>query len=184
MEKYIIETCKIGLREIRENDFENWHMILSDQETMQYYPQPFDAEKTKSWIVWNQDNYKKYGLGLWAVILKETNEFIGDCGVTMQNIYKDGRLFPEIGFHISKNFWKKGFAFHAAGACMQYVFENTEFDELFCYQKWSNIPSRKTAVKIGMSFRKEYKDEKNGKTSVYSITKSEYVKQKNYYFTH
>ena len=38
MEKYIIETCKIGLREIRENDFENWHMILSDQETMQYYP--------------------------------------------------------------------------------------------------------------------------------------------------
>ena len=68
MGKYIIETDRIGLREITENDFETWHRMLSDQETMQYYPQPFDAEKTESWIAWNQDNYIKYGLGLWAVI--------------------------------------------------------------------------------------------------------------------
>ena len=30
-------------------------------------------------------NYK-YGFGLWAVIEKESGEFIGDCGITMQQV--------------------------------------------------------------------------------------------------
>jgi len=39
------------------------------------------------------------------LILKETGEFIGDCGVTMQNI--DGEMLPEIGYHIQKKHWRK-----------------------------------------------------------------------------
>lgn len=174
---YIIETEILGLRELTENDFDDLHAILSDAETMQYYPQPFSAERTKNWINWNIQNYKQYGFGLWAVILKETNQFIGDCGITMQNIHNDGRLFPEVGFHINKNFWKKGYASSAAKACLEFAFENTNHDEVFCYQKWTNISSRKTAEKLGMKLIKEYEDEKNTKTSVYSITKNEYYKK-------
>ena len=44
--------------------------ILSDAEVMKYYPKPFDAECVKGWIKWNQENYKNYGFGLWAVCLK------------------------------------------------------------------------------------------------------------------
>ena len=177
MEKFIIETERLGLRQVTENDFENWHAILSDAETMQFYPAPFDKEKTMSWIKWNLDNYKNYGFGLWAVILKETNQFIGDCGITLQNIHGDGRLFPEIGYHISKNFWRKGYASEAAKACLKYAFENTKYEEVFSYQKWTNIPSRKTAIKMGMTLREEYDDEKNTKTSVFSITRNEYLNQ-------
>lgn len=32
---------------------------------------------------------------------QETNEFIGDCGITVQDI--DGELLPEIGYHIHKS---------------------------------------------------------------------------------
>jgi RimJ/RimL family protein N-acetyltransferase len=81
MENYIIETEQLALRELTMNDFQSWHQILSDQETMQYYPSVFDMDKTRSWIDWNLDNYNRYGFGLWAIILKETNQFIGDCGV-------------------------------------------------------------------------------------------------------
>ncbi|HAU84949.1 MAG TPA: hypothetical protein DCW90_05435 [Lachnospiraceae bacterium] len=77
-------------------DLQSWHQILSDSETMQHYKEPFDLEKTKSWIQWNLDNYSQYGFGLWAIILKETNKFIGDCGLTMQNIH--GKMCPEIGY--------------------------------------------------------------------------------------
>lgn len=31
--------------------------------------------------------YESEGFGLWAVVLKETGEMIGDCGITMQNIH-------------------------------------------------------------------------------------------------
>ena len=45
---------------------------------MQHYPAPFDENKTKDWIAWNLENYQKYGFGLWAVVLKESGEFIGE----------------------------------------------------------------------------------------------------------
>lgn len=173
METYIIQTEHLLLRKLTMNDVQAWHQILSDQETMQYYPRPFDMDQTKKWINWNLDNYSKYGFGLWAIILKETNQFIGDCGITMQNIYGDGNLFPEIGYHIDKQFWCKGYASQAAKACLRYAFENN-FAEVFSYQKRTNIPSRRVAEKMGMSLRKEYIDETNIMTSVYSITRTEF----------
>ena len=174
MGNYIIETELLALRELTMNDLQTWHQILSDQETMQYYPRAFDMDKTRSWIEWNLDNYSRYGHGLWAIILKDTDQFIGDCGITMQNIHGDGDLFPEIGYHIDKRFWCQGYASQAAKACLRYAFDNMDYDEIFSYQKWTNIPSRKVAEKMGMSLREEYEDEKNAKTSVYSITREEF----------
>lgn len=174
VERSIIETKQIVLREFSMDDLSSWHQVLSDQETMQYYPSAFDLNKTRCWITWNLENYSRYGFGLWAVILKETQEFIGDCGITMQNIYNDGNLFPEIGYHIDKRFWNNGYATQASGACLKYMFECTEYNEVFAYQKWTNMPSRKVAEKIGMLLRDEYDCDKNTKTTVYSITRSEY----------
>lgn len=102
----ILETERLILREYVADDFDAIFEILSDPETMQHYPSPFDEDKTRNWINWNLDNYKKYGFGLWAVVLKETREFIGDCGITIQNI--DGEMLPEIGYHIHKKYWRKG----------------------------------------------------------------------------
>ncbi|MDW2800688.1 GNAT family N-acetyltransferase [Clostridium boliviensis] len=170
----IIETEQLILRELTMDDLEAWYQILSDQETMQYYTSAFDKNQTRKWIDWSLANYNKYGFGLWAVILKKSDEFIGDCGITMQNIYGDGNLLPEIGYHINKRFWNNGYASQAAKACLRYIFEQTDFNEVFSYQMWTNIPSRKVAEKMGMSLRKEYADEKNTKTSVHSITRAEY----------
>ena len=72
-----IETERLLLREYTMEDFPALYEILSDPETMQHYPAPFDEERTRDWIAWNLDNYEKYGFGLWAVVLKKTGEFIG-----------------------------------------------------------------------------------------------------------
>lgn len=90
----MIETERLILREYEREDFEAIYEILSDPETMSHYPEPFDEERTRNWIEWNLENYREYGFGLWAVVLKETAEFIGDCGITIQNI--DGEFLPEI----------------------------------------------------------------------------------------
>ena len=86
----VLETTRLILRDYTLEDFEALFEILSDAETMQHYPKPYDEEMTKHWIEWNIQNYQKFGFGIWAVILKETGEFIGDCGMTIQNI--DGEL--------------------------------------------------------------------------------------------
>jgi len=59
--------------------------------------------------------------GLWGVILKAEVRFIGDCGITIQNI--DGEELPEIGYHIHQNYCKKGYGSEAAKACLEYGFQ-------------------------------------------------------------
>jgi len=98
----IIETERLYLRELKMDDQNELSKVLSDPESMQYYPHPFNQEEVKSWIKWNEKNYQQYNHGLWAVVLKEEDTFIGDCGITMQNI--DGVSLPEIGFNIIKEY--------------------------------------------------------------------------------
>lgn len=169
-----IETNELLLREMSPEDFSVLHSIFSDAETMQFYPAPFDEERTRGWIAWNMDNYERYGFGLWAVVYKPTGEVIGDCGITLQNIYGDGVLLPEIGYHISRSYQRRGLALQAGQAVLRYIFENSAFDEVFCYQKWTNIPSRRLAERLGLTLRTEYSDPKNTRTSVYSITRQEH----------
>ena len=155
----MIETDRLRLRNYTMEDFDALYEILSDPETMQHYPMPYNEEWTKKWITWNLDNYEKYGFGLWAIELKETGEFIGDCGITIQNI--DGEQLPEIGYHINKKHWRKGYAKEAARACRDWAFNNTVYDTLYSYMKYTNVGSYSTALANGMKKIKEYPDPHN-----------------------
>jgi RimJ/RimL family protein N-acetyltransferase len=66
------------LRELEIGDKKELTKVLGDPESMQYYPHPFSEENVENWIHWNSENYKKYKHGLWAVILKEGEIFIGE----------------------------------------------------------------------------------------------------------
>ena len=169
--KKILETERLILREYVESDFGGLFAILSDAETMKHYPKPYDEKGTRRWLDWSLDNYQRYGFGLWAIELKSTGEFIGDCGITMQ--YIDGESLPEIGYHINKAHWRKGYAKEAAIAVRDWFFANTEYDSVYSYMNRTNIASYSTAVSVGMTRIKEYTD-KNGEVClVYRITRAE-----------
>ena len=110
------------------------------------------------------NRYQENGFGLWAVCLKDTGKMIGDCGLTLQCI--DGKMLPEIGYHIRRDCQRKGYAKEAAGAVRDWAFKNTDYPALYSYCKYTNIPSIKTAEAIGMHFDKEYPDEANEITHV------------------
>ena len=168
----VIETTRLILREYSSGDFEALFEILSDAETMRHYPKPYDSEMTKAWIERNIRRYREHGFGLWAVILKESGEFIGDCGITIQNI--DGEYLPEIGYHIHKKYQRQGFGSEAARAVRDWAFENTEYDCLYSYMKHTNIASYSTAIAIGMKKVKEYPDPNNEISYAYAITRKDW----------
>lgn len=78
-----IETERLYLRELTESDFDSLYNVLADSDIMKHYPYTFDEKRVKNWIAKNIERYNIFGFGLWAVILKETGQFIGDCGITM-----------------------------------------------------------------------------------------------------
>lgn len=168
--KQILETPRLILREYTLDDFDGLYAILSDAETMKHYPRPYDEKGTMLWLNWSLDNYKRYGFGLWAIEIKESGEFIGDCGITMQNI--DGEELPEIGYHIHKKHWRQGYAKEAALAVREWLFENTEFETVYSYMTATNVASYSTAASIGMRRIKEYFDVQSGAMHyVYAISR-------------
>ena len=110
----VIESPRLMLRELTDDDFAALYAVLADPVSMRYYPYVFDEARVRAWIQRNIDRYRTLGFGLWAVCLRETGELIGDCGLTMQPI--NGQMLPEIGYHIRRDQQRNGYAVEAAKA--------------------------------------------------------------------
>ena len=100
---------------------ECWQILKSC--IMRHYPYTFDEARVRAWIERNMERYRVNGFGLWAVCLKGSGEMIGDCGLTLQTI--NGNELPEIGYHIRRDFQRRGYAKEAAKAVLNWVFRNT-----------------------------------------------------------
>ncbi len=168
----VIETKRLILREMNMEDLDLLYAVLGDDVLMQHYPHAFDKKMVKKWIENNIERYKTFGFGLWAVCLKETYEMIGDCGLTIQKI--NGVLKPEIGYHIRSDKQRMGYAKEAAIAVRDWTFNNTPFNEIYSYMKYTNEASYKCAISWGCQFAYEYEDEVNEITKVYVITKDKW----------
>ena len=169
----IIETERLFLREMNENDFDALYEVLADADIMQHYPYTFDENRVRNWIQRNIERYRIFGFGLWAVCLKETGEMIGDCGITLQLI--DGQIKPEIGYHIRADKQRNGYAKEAAIAVRDWTFNNTPFQIVYSYMKYTNEPSVKTAISYGCKQVDEYKDDENEITKVFAISKDQWA---------
>ena len=162
-----IETGRLFLREMVENDFEPLRRVLGDRDIMRHYPYEFDDERIRSWIARNRERYRIFGFGLWAVCRKDTGEMIGDCGLTMQII--DGQIRPEIGYHIRADHQRQGFAKEAACAVRDWTWQNTPFRAVYSYMKAENIPSIRTAMAYGCECAGEFRDEEGELTKVFVL---------------
>ncbi len=149
----VLQTERLSLREFELEDVDALAAILSDPETMRYYPMSFDRAAVVDWILRNRTRYANNGFGLWAMILNSTHELIGDCGLVRQSV--DGLDEIEIGYHVRRDLWGQGYASEAAQACRDYGFANLNVERLISLIRPENLPSRRVAEKNGMSIWKE-----------------------------
>ncbi len=115
----ILETERLFLREMRQNDFRDLAEILQNPNVMYAYEHDFSEDDVQVWLDRQIDRYKKYGFGLWAVILKNTNEMIGQAGLTIQP-YKNAEVL-EIGYLLKERFWHCGYARETVNGCKKYA---------------------------------------------------------------
>lgn len=148
-----LETKRLSLREYVAEDLDALGVILSDPETMRYYPAPFDRTGVIDWIERNRARYANDGFGLWAMVLNSTSGLIGDCGLVRQSV--DGVDEIEIGYHVRRDLWGRGLAPDAACACRDYGFDRLRVDRLISLIRPENLPSRRVAEKMGMTVWKE-----------------------------
>lgn len=145
----ILETDRLFLREMKQSDYDALCKILQDEETMYAYEGAFSDEEAQEWLNRQLSRYQKWGFGLWAVILKENEEMIGQCGLTMQP-WK-GEEVLEIGYLFRRQYWHQGYATEAARACKHYAFEKLHKDEVYSIIRDTNTASQNVALRNGMS---------------------------------
>lgn len=129
-------------------------LMESDPEVLKYYRR----EVAKDWneALTNLLVYVKYamdheGRGAWAVISKDTAEFIG-IGV-MIHLEKNPKIKEhEIGYRLLKKHWGKGYATEIAKAMIRYGFDHLKLDEIFATTHPDNLVSQKVLEKVGFVY--------------------------------
>jgi [ribosomal protein S5]-alanine N-acetyltransferase len=148
----VIETARLRLRKFTLGDVPALHAVLGDPIAMQWYPAAFDREGVEGWIRRNMDRYRSDGHGLWAVVLKSSDEVIGDCGCVIQEV--EDKPEVEIGYHVRRDLWGNGYATEAARSCMDYAFDTLGASRVISMIRPENLNSRRVAEKNGLTCEK------------------------------
>lgn len=177
----VLQTPRLYLRRMTDDDFPALCLMLKDEEVMYAYEHAFSDEEARQWLHRQMERYAQYGFGLWAVILKETGEMIGQCGLTMQDC--DGTEVMEVGYLFQKKFWHQGYAAEAATACRDYAFETLGASEVYSIIRDNNLASQRVAGRNGMTPRGQFVKHYYGMDMphiIYSVKRREWDVIKNH----
>jgi len=144
----VLETKRLELREMTQEDFPALCKILQDEDVMYAYEGAFSTQEAQDWLDKQLLRYKEHGFGLWAVVLKENGSMIGQCGLTLQD-YKDSQIL-EVGYLFQKEYWHLGYASEAAIACKEYAFDKLNANEVYSIIRDTNLASQNVALRNGM----------------------------------
>jgi len=155
----ILETPRLILRHQTLSDLESLFTLYRDPAVTRYIPDaPRSYEAAREELEWHMNGHRERPeLGLWATVLKETNAFIGRCGLLPWTI--DGQEEVEVAYLIVRAYWGRGLGTEAAQAILQYGFETLHLPRLISLIDEDNLASIRVAEKIGMTFEKEGRDE-------------------------
>ncbi|MDX1829820.1 MAG: GNAT family N-acetyltransferase [Lutibacter sp.] len=165
--KKIIETERLYLRELNVNDAKSFYQLNLDEEVMKYTgEEAFKSIEESKKFLEKYDQYKKYGIGRWAVINKENEKFLGWCGLKFTEKLNE----YDIGYRFFKKHWNKGYATESAKACLDFGLNEFKMTEIIGRAMKDNKASIRVLEKIGLVYDKDF-DFEGSEGVIYKIKK-------------
>lgn len=162
-----LTTARLTLRPLRPDDLDALGAILGDPLGMGFYPHPLSRAESQAWIERDITRYERDGFGHLAIELGETRELIGDCGPTILEVLGVDEV--ELGWHVRRELWSRGYASEAAMATRDWMFDERGLDRLISLVRPENVASCRVAQKIGMTVEREV-DRRGVRHNVYAMT--------------
>ncbi|UOQ76401.1 GNAT family N-acetyltransferase [Hymenobacter sp. 5516J-16] len=155
-----LETPRLLLREITLADAPGILALDSDPRVLRYVPnRPIATlEEAAKIIHYIRQQYERNGIGRWAVVRLDTQEFIGWCGLKLVDDSEvNGRTnYHDIGYRLLPHHWDQGFSSEAAGATMRYGLEIMKLPEINATVRRENTASRNILEKVGLHLQEEF----------------------------
>ena len=142
----VIETERLILRELRQEDFTVYEKLAADIDVMRYLGGK-TMNQVEAWrhMAFMVGHWQLRGYGYFALVEKATGEFIGRAGFTNPT----GWPGFELGWTVAPWKQRQGFAFEAAERLLRFAFEDLDKDHVISLIHTDNTPSRRVAEKLG-----------------------------------
>lgn len=177
--KIHIETDRLILRDLEIIDAEGIFKLDSDPEVHEFLgKKPIKTfEEAVKVIEYVREQYTRNGIGRWAIIEKETDNFIGWTGLKYEEGLREKFNYYDLGFRLRKNYWGKGIATETALESLKYGFEKLDLKEIGAAADVNHLVSNKILKKVGLKFIDTFEYEKV-LHNWYKIEKSEWISNK------
>jgi len=150
--KIHIETERLIIRDLEEHDAKGIFALDSDPEVHEYLgKKPIQTLKEAEEIItYIRNQYIENGIGRWAVIDKETDDFIGWTGLKYEKGLRKEFNYYDLGYRLRKKYWGKGIATETAIESLKYGFEKLNVKEIGAAADINHLASNKILTKVGL----------------------------------
>jgi len=155
----IIETKRLILRPVQSGDVQEMFKLNSSPSVMKYLGGETikDIELIGNKIKQIQKAYREFGIDRFSVILKETNEYIGWCGIQFVTEEENNHInYYDLGYRLHERYWGKGYGYESALPWINYARDELKIDTLTAGAHVENAGSNRILSKLGMSLINEY----------------------------
>src|SRR5262245_37521143 len=116
----VLSTDRLVLRTWEENDFPLAQSLWGDPDVMIFLGGPLSDEKVREKMRGEIACLHKHAVQYWPIYEKRSGEFVGCCGL------RPWAYTPptghELGFHLIKSKWSRGYAFEVATGVVKHAF--------------------------------------------------------------
>lgn len=147
MNEVTLESDRLILRMLREDDFEQYSLMCTDPEVMRFLNNGKPLTPLEVWrqMAYFVGHWHFRGYGIWAVEEKASGNLVGRIG------FLDPIGWPgfELGWTLNRASWGKGYATEGARRALKYAFTELDRDHIISLIAPENIASIKVAERIG-----------------------------------
>lgn len=146
-----IDTARLHLRQHEAGDAQAMHDLTSGDEMRRYLSHQASAEDSYRRFLGTAGGWALFGFGTFAVIERETGDYVGNCGLfRMKRDLEpafDGE--PEAGWIIAASHWGRGYASEAMAASLVWFERAFGSQPTVCMIVPGNASSERIAAKLG-----------------------------------
>jgi len=149
----IVETKRLSIRQITDEDAINLSKVLSDPIVMQYSTVGVHTEEQIYDYITNCKNqYDLNGYGHWAIYNTLTDEFIGVCGLNKHEV--DGDEVIHINYRLATDQQGKGYAVESTIGVLNFAKNTLKLKAIYALIESGNVSSVKVVNRTGFQFIK------------------------------
>ena len=159
--KIHVETDRFFLRDIEESDRDGIFALDSDPEVHKYLgTQPITSPGQALDIIrYIRKQYVENGIGRWAIVDKESNDFVGWTGLKYEQQVRAEFDYYDIGYRLRRKYWGRGIATETALESLKYGFETMKLAEICGAADVVHLASKQILQKIGLKFSEQFEFE-------------------------